>query len=245
MNRSIHDSFSDPSATSPWSPPALLEQLRGTTLLGGFPDAHLNAVAGFSKRVHARENEVLFQEGEACGAVYVVLDGLVKLHTRTAQNRERVVEFIGAEESFAEAAMFSGQGYPVSATCLVDSTLLRIDAWSFTRYLHSHPNLTWTLLAVLSRRTHQLVGKIRNTALHGARQKVAGYLLERHAADAPDDPVEGLPRRRADLASAIGVTVETLCRVLADFRTHGWIDTHDSAITVRSPERLKSLTRDG
>ena len=229
----------------PGAASSLPEILRATTLLASFSDEDLSAVLGFSRRIQTRENEVLFREGEPCGAIFVLLEGLVKLYTVTAQGRERVVEFIGPEESFAEAAMFSGQGYPVSACSLVDSTLLHIDAWSFTRHLRGHPTLTWTLLAVLSRRNHELVSKLRSTALHGARQKVASYLMEHYSGESPDAPVEGLPLRRADLASAIGVTVETLCRVIADFRGHGWIDTRDSTVTVRSPEHLAGLTRDG
>ena len=50
-----------------------------------------------------------------------------------------------------------------------------------------------------------------------------------------------LPVRRSDLASILGVTTETLCRVVARFRREGWILTADHDILVREPEALQGL----
>ncbi|MDZ7753771.1 MAG: hypothetical protein U5S82_19515 [Gammaproteobacteria bacterium] len=61
----------------------------------------------------------------------------------------------------------------------------------------------------LSRRSHYLIGQIRQMSLQGARSQVADYLLQRHSTEEPLQPITGLPARRADLAAAVGVTVET------------------------------------
>lgn len=220
---------------------ALRSALQETPLFAGFSATHVEAVERFTRALRLQEGELLFTEGEPCGAIYVVVDGLIKLYVTSTQERERVIEFVEPGDSFAEAAMFSGQGYPVSARAVIGTRLLAVDAFAFSRYLRTHGELMWTIAGQLSRRTHYLVARIRQQALHGAREKVAGYLLGRWSEEEPDLPLHGLPSHRADLAAAVGVTVETLCRVLTDFRGKGWIETRDSTITILDPTALGAL----
>ncbi len=216
--------------------------LRDTPLFAAFPGPHIEAVARFTRLQHLAEGDLLFHEGEPCGAIYVVLDGLIKLYVTSTQERERVIEFVEPGDSFAEAAMFSGQGYPVSAQAVIDARLLAVDAFAFSRYLRTHGELMWAIASQLSRRAHYLVGRIRQQSLQGAREKVAAYLLGRWSEEEPDAPVHGLPNHRADLAAAVGVTVETLCRVLTEFRGKGWVETRDSAVTLLDPDALEAVT---
>lgn len=222
-------------------PPNALAALRDSALFGGFPPHHIEAVGRFTRIVHLREGEGLFAEGEPCGAIYVLVDGLIKLYVTTTQDREKVIEFVEPGDTFAEAALFSGQGYPVSAQAVTDAKLLAVDAFAFSRYLRNHGDLMWAIASQLSRRAHYLVGRIRQQSLQGAKEKVAGYLLGRWSEEEPDTALHGLPYRRADLAAAVGVTVETLCRVLTEFRSKGWIETRDSAITLLEPDALETV----
>ena len=137
--------------------------------------------------------------------------------------------------------MFSGQGYPVSAVAIEDTRLIAVDAYSLMRYLRQRPDLNWAMLAMLSRRLHQLVGQVKSMSLHSAEQKVAQYLLDYYDADSPDRPVANLPPRRTDLAAVLGITAETLCRIIANFRKRGWIVTQDSAIVITEPQAMMAL----
>lgn len=222
----------------------LMNVLKDAPLLAGAGSEHLDAIARLARSERHGENDLVFREGEPCGAFYFVVEGLVKLFVTTNRNHLKIVEFIAPGDTFAEAAMFSGQGYPVSALAVMDSRLIRIDAFGFTRYLQQHPDLCWSMLAQLSRRSHYLVSQIRQMALQSARAKVADYLLQRYSAEEPEAPLRSLPTRRADLAAAVGVTVETLCRVLSDFRNHRWIETRDSAVVVSQPDKLQRILRE-
>jgi len=219
--------------------------LAATPLLANTGGEHLEAISRLSRDVGYTEDELIFHEGEPCGAFFLVVSGLIKLFVTNNRDQQKIIEFISPGETFAEAAMFSGQGYPVSALAVTDSRLIRIDAFGFTRYVHQHPELAWSMLSQLSRRSHYLIGQIRQMSLQGARSQVADYLLQRHSAEEPLKPISGLPTRRADLAAAVGVTVETLCRVISDFRNHGWITTRDSTIIIQDPDRLERFRRDG
>lgn len=221
--------------------PLVTETLRATTLFSAFSDADLEAVGRFCRTVSIAPDEVLFRAGEPCSAVYCLISGLVKLYVLANDQHEKALEFVEAGQTFAEAAMFSGQGYPVNAMSLDDSRLIAIDAYSLVRYLRQHPDLTWQMLAVMSRRLHYLVGQIRSVSLHNAEQRVASYLLDNYDPAEPERPAGRIPSKRSELASMLGLTTETLCRVVANFRRHGWISTAEHDIVVSEPDALKDV----
>jgi len=220
-----------------------IDVLGQTALFSGYSSMDLEEIRRFTRTTYLEAGEVLFRESEPCSAIYCVLDGLIKLCVHGPKNHEKIVEFIGPRQTFAEAAMFSGQGYPVSAIAIEESELIALDAYSFMRYLRQRPDLNWVMLAMLSRRLHQLVGQVKSMCLHNAEQKVANFLMEYYDPDTPDRPVSNLPARRAELASVLGITAETLCRTLTNFRKRGWIRTLDSAIIVDNPGRLHALVK--
>ena len=223
------------------TPAAVADALRATTLFSAFPEADIKVVTRFSQVRVLEPEEILFREGEACSAVYCLLSGLVKLYVLGPNEHEKAIEFVEPGRTFAEAAMFSGQGYPVNAMALEDTRAVAIDAFSLTRLLLQRPDLAWRMLAVMSRRLHFLVEQIRSVSLRNAEQRVAGYLLENYDPEDATKPVARIPARRSELASILGLTTETLCRVVASFRRHGWIATVDHDIVVEEAHSLKGL----
>jgi CRP-like cAMP-binding protein len=220
---------------------ALITPLRQTTLFSGYPENDLLAVGRFSRLVSLPAEEMLFREGEPCRAIYCVNEGLVRLYLHGPEHQEKTVEVVEPGQTFAEAAMFSGQGYPVTAMAIEDSQLVEVDAYSLMRYLHDHPELNWQMLSVMSRRMHQLVGQIRSASLHNAEQKVASFLIQNYDPTEPGAAVAHLPPGRARLASMLGLTTETLCRVISSFRRRGWIVTTDTSIHVQSEPGLRGI----
>jgi len=221
--------------------PAVTETLRAATLFSCFHDVQLADIARFSRLIALPAEKILFCENEPCSAVYCLVSGIVKLYVVGPDRHEKALEFVEPGQTFAEAAMFSGQGYPVTAMALDDSRVIAIDAYSLSRYLRHHPDLTWQMLAVMSRRLHQLVGQIRSVSLHNAEQRVASYLLDNYDATEPRRAVGRIPARRSELASMLGLTTETLCRVVANFRRRGWIGTSDHDIVVDEPDALHAI----
>lgn len=181
----------------------------------------------------------LFQQAEACSHFYLLLSGFVELYLYHDAQHRKTVEFIAPGQTFAEAAMFSGQGYPVSAMSLQESEVLAINSMKFIQFLKSRPRLNWRLLSNLSRRLHQLIGQIAALSLLNAEQRVVAYLLEHCNEDEADCSVSHLPNRRAELASRLGLSVETLCRVLSQLKKQNLLETQQSQIKLLSPHRLR------
>ena len=93
--------------------------LKDVALFSGLDESDLGAILDISQFRHMRAGEALFEAGESCSAVYILESGLMKLFVRGPKSQQKVIEFVEPGDSFAEAALFSGEGYPADEFCQV------------------------------------------------------------------------------------------------------------------------------
>ena len=230
------------NAAAPVPDLRLIRALRAIPLFSCCSDNEFASIAGFSRFIVADQDMRLFDQGDHCESFFFVHEGLVELYKTIGGNKRKVVEFIGAGETFAEAAVFARIAYPVTAVTVIPSQLVRINAAAFRRFLESHTDVQSNMLAALSMRLHQLVTQITELSLLSAEQRVAAYLLEHRDTSDPDSPVGNMPYRRKDLASRLNLTPETLCRVLGHFRKRGWISMpSNSRLLIHDVDALGEL----
>jgi len=218
-----------------------IQALQNTALFADFTIEEVSNLGRFCHYQVLPPHTGLFQQAEACSHFYLLLSGFVELYLEHNGHQKKTVEFIVPGQTFAEAAMFSGQGYPVSAMTLQESEALAINSMKFIQFLKHRPQLNWRLLSNLSRRLHQLVGQIATLSLLNAEQRVIVYLLEHCNEDEKECWVTHLPNRRAELASRLGISVETLCRILSQLKKQSLIETlHSSHIKILNAKNLRT-----
>jgi CRP/FNR family transcriptional regulator, nitrogen fixation regulation protein len=75
-----------------------------------------------------------------------------------------------------------------------------------------------------------------------AVEKVASFVLEMdERAVTPGQRVTEVPMSRADVADHLGLTVETVCRVLAHLKREGLVALHRSGVEVLDRATLCGL----
>ena len=52
-----------------------------------------------------------------------------------------------------------------------------------------------------------------------------------------------VPLTRKEIARQVGTTIETVFRVLAAFRKHGWVDTSSGSILIKDPAAIAAHVR--
>lgn len=221
-----------------------VEALKSAPLFSGYGESEFQTLLRLCRYLDVEEQYTVFRENDTCSAIYFLVEGLIELSRLTPAEKPQVVEFVKPGQTFAEAAMFSGQGYPVTATALMDSRLIAVNAVGFMRLLQNNIHVTWKVLGNLSMRLHQLVGVISRMNLGRAEQRIAAYLLDYCEESGDSATVTHLPNRRKELANRVGLSVETLCRVLAQFRERGWIETQGSSrIWIHDEDALRRLLK--
>ncbi len=194
--------------------------VRSTPLFGAMPqDIAQSLVGNQAVRVYEK-GTLLFQQGDTATSFFVVLDGWVKLFRTTPDGSEAVVGVFRRGESFAEAAIFLGGRYPVSAEVATTARLVRIDGDLLRRRIHEQPDLAFSMLASASYHLKFLVEQIEQIKVLSAPQRIADFLIKLCPAREGSCAIE-LPYEKALIAGRLGMKPESLSRALAKLRPLG------------------------
>ena len=134
---------------------AFLERVPTLALLGR--DAlRILAIGAESRYLH--DGNVLFSQGEAADAGYVVQEGLLSLGPVRGTGQELMV---GPGTLLGELALLTETTRPVTATALEPSTVLRLPRPLFLKMLDGYPDAAARLRAVLVKRLDESERDIR------------------------------------------------------------------------------------
>lgn len=245
----------------------MIEMLRATPLLGHLPDDQLQRVASHARRLTLDEGQWLFSQGDPAERFYLVEQGQMRLFRLSPEGAEKIIEFVAPGQTFAEALTFlNAPRYPVCAAALEPTRLIAIDAGDFAAMLRDSVDTCFIVLGALSMRLRRLIGEIDNLSLHGAKRRVARYLLARcraaagtaghpvatapaelHAASTTRLPASSAARcfildvRKGVLASRLSIKPETFSRVIRQLSDEAVIRIQGARITVLAPAVLAEL----
>lgn len=198
-------------------------------------------IAAGSREIRATRGEVLFQKGDPCDGIHIVVYGQVKLAFASPAGAEKVVEIIGRGQSFGEAFMFMERPYGVYAQALADSLLIFVSRAAIFSELDRDPGFARRMIAGLSRRLHALLADLEAYSLHSGAQRIVGYLLN---AGPEGDEAAGatlrLPVGKSVLASRLNLTPEHFSRILHELAAAGLIEVDGRNVTIRDIDRLRS-----
>jgi CRP/FNR family nitrogen fixation transcriptional regulator len=167
--------------------------------------------------MYTRDVEI-FGESEPADYFCKVVSGAVRTYTVLADGRRQVCAFYLRGDFFGLEA---NETRTSSADSIVDSKLLVIKrsvAMTLAQTDEEIARQIWTIWdkeLQISRAHGSLLTK-------NAKERVAAFLLEMADRFSGTDQVE-LPMSRRDIADYLGVTIETISRMLADLEGHGAI----------------------
>lgn len=185
----------------------------------------------------------LFRQGEPATSFFVLLDGWVKLYRITPDGEEVVVGVFRRGETFAEAAMFLGGHYPVTAEAVTAGRLLRVNGETLRRRIREQPDFALSMLASASHHLKALVEQIEQIKVMTAPQRVADFLLRLCPCKTGECTVE-LPYEKALIASRLGMKPGSLSRALANLRSRG-VRVDRDHISIADVQRLARYAESG
>ena len=211
-------------------------------LFSSMRDEELQRLATGCQLRRVERGKVIFRTGDPCHEFHVNVLGQVKLFVISPTGTEKVVELVGPGDSFAEAVMFMGVPYVLSAQTLTDSLILSIEKDVVLREIGASPEFALRMLAGLSRRLHGLIKDVEAYALHSGVQRVIGYLLGDDNLDETENASQAitvsLPVSKAAIASRLSLTPEYFSRVLNELETAGLIHVDKRDIHITDTARL-------
>ena len=178
-----------------------------------------------------RDAEV-YAEGDTADCWFKVVSGVVRVCKFLSDGRRHIAEFYFAGECFG---LDTTAERHFSAEAVTGAVVMRYSRSATERLMQEMPALSrefgqMTLRGLATAQSHMLLlGRMT------ASERVATFLLdmaERRSAGRALD----LAMSRTDIADYLGLTIETVCRVLSSFKQAG-------AISIPQPHRVEFRDR--
>jgi CRP-like cAMP-binding protein len=201
--------------------------------------AHLAELALHTAMTRLRRGDFACRRGQSLSCFYGVANGQVKLVLRSDSGEEKVLRVAEAGETFCETLVFRTRPNPIDAVALCETLLLTFPAKAIHALLDQDSSFARAMLACLSERMQDLVDGIEANALLSARQRIASYLLALAAAGRSS--CVRLPVTKTLIASQLGVTKETLSRLLREFANKGLIAIDKRDVLLRDRALLAAV----
>ena len=116
---------------------------------------NLAHIAAITEEVEFKKDEVIFKEGEFSDALYLVIDGQIKL-----ERENKLVMIAKAKNVFGTWALFDDEPRVVTATISEDSHLLKIDKEDFFDLLADHVQITQGILKTMTKKLRGLIARV-------------------------------------------------------------------------------------
>lgn len=206
-----------------------------------------HAIAGIaqqSRTLNARRGTVLIQRGERMTAVFAFAYGSAKLALRRRDGEEKVIRFLHAGDAFGEAAALQERDSPVDAVALSDSMLVLIPPAPLTALVDQEPRFASNLVRLLSDKFLGLVQEFESSVHQTALQRLAAYLESLAEPNgSPDTWVARLPASKTAVAARLGITKETMSRLLRELANRRLIAVERREIELRDLAGLAQVAR--
>lgn len=182
-------------------------------------------------RVVVGRGHALFREGDDADTIYRIVSGALRTSRLMPDGRRYVADFLfpGDFVGLNDSALRS-----TTADALCDTIVVRCSRQQFESKLEADRRLGRMILSVLTGGLSSAQERMLLLGRKSAAERVASFLLMMADRDG-GDAIE-LPMTRGDIADYLGLTIETISRVISQFKARNVICAQ-GATTLRIQKR--------
>ena len=189
---------------------------------------HLEEVCRFET---IKKKEIVFNEEQTGKTVYFLASGMVKLFKTDVEGREAVISFIKPGQIFGALVLWSEGRYPVSAVALEKIELLSFSTIRFDEMLQKHHGFAIEMFKYLASRHKFYINSIKDLAVSSPRIRLLNYFD--YLAETGGSRNFLLPAPKKQIALLLGITPETLSRLLHMLAREGLIEMYGKNIKLQ------------
>ena len=223
------DHNADRERLDPGSLPCTHCELGELAFCSGLSPEHIRRLVSILGQSQFDAHTTLFREGDPALHLYSISQGAVKLYKLLSDGRRQITAFLFPGDFFG---LSIDGGYAYTAEAMIPVNLCRFPRRKLEILFDEVPKLEKRLLGAT---THELAAAHEQMLLLGrktAREKVATFLtmlLRRLTRNGETSTLLFLPMSRSDIADYLGLTIETVSRVLTTFKKEGLIALPDAS----------------
>jgi CRP/FNR family cyclic AMP-dependent transcriptional regulator len=216
--------------------------LAKTDLFENLDDAARRALAEVSVDRSYKKGHLIFHQGDLGEALFVVVEGHVKVFVTSEDGDEMVLVTLGPSDVFGELAIVDGGPRSASAEALEPTKVIALTRTVLLDLLRRHPQSTDALLRSLGSLVRRLTEQASDLVFLDLYGRVAKLLLGFAERSAPHDNGEvalDLHVTQTDLAAMVGGSRQSVNQILHAFERRGYLELKGRKIVLRRPDELR------
>jgi CRP/FNR family transcriptional regulator, cyclic AMP receptor protein len=187
----------------------------------------------------------LFHEDQPARGVFILCSGKVKLFTSSTDGKTLIIRVAEPGEVLGMSATITGQPYEVSVETIEPSQVNFIRRDDFLKFLDNHGEACLRAAQEMSDRYHAAHREIKTLGLsQSAGEKLARLFLNWCPAE-PDRPQREarvpMLMTHEEIAQMVGISRETVTRLLGDFRRKKMIEIKGSTLILKDRRALEAM----
>ena len=188
------------------------------------------------ERVYPR-GATVFVSGQEADGLYIIYTGRVKVVMLYPDGREKTLAIFREGETLGEVTLYGSELRSATVETLETTTFLVISRESFQSLLMNMPRLCVEVIELLSKRLRRANRHIEELTFLNARSRVICaliYLAEEHGRKKGQEVQIAFSLTHAELAKLVGVSRETVTKVLIELQDKKMIDVRRGKIKINS-----------
>jgi CRP/FNR family cyclic AMP-dependent transcriptional regulator len=222
---------------------APVELLRNVPLLNGLSESALASIAALAQRKRYEARDVVVQQSEPGGDLFVIIEGHLKVVSAGADGRDIALGIMGPGEVFGEVSLLDGEPRSATNTAIDGCELLVIRREPFMRFLESSPKTAIELLRVLARRLRRLTERSDDVAFLRVGNRLAkriADLAEKYGQRLPSGSLRlTFKLSQQEIGELVSATRESANKQIKVWEQAGLLSQQNGHLIVHDVARLR------
>jgi CRP/FNR family cyclic AMP-dependent transcriptional regulator len=208
--------------------------LKKIPLFSSLPETDQVNLASLIRRKAIRKGELLFRQGDEGTALYLILQGRIKISV-SRRTDTVTLAILGQGEFLGEMALLDDLPRSADAMALEDSQLYALNRKDFLSFLKNNENAVHAILSSLSLRLRKTDNLLAEMCFLNLTTRLANKLVELAEpleANETKPQVRTLKISQQELGDILGVSRESINKELKILRDKGYVSTSRNSILI-------------
>ena len=194
------------------------------------------------QKVSFQQGEVLFLQGQSSSSLYSLSDGMVKICSHTADGREQIVGLSTPGNLLVGLQSINDKRYAYSGIAATAVRACKINHRALLDCVQHRGDVAIRLIAAVNAQLAHSRALMEVMGHKCAAAKIASFILLMTPKSEHGNCGFEMPFSRMEMASLLGLSEETVCRLMANMKRSGAIYAPRGKVEIRDWNQLHAIS---
>lgn len=194
-----------------------------------------------TQQVEFDSGTVLFMQGQPSTSLYAVMEGVVKICAFCPDGREQIVGLSGPERLLVGLQSLNDERYAYSAIAATKVKACKVNHRTLLARVRDKGDLALRLVQAVNAQLAHSRALMEVLGHKCAAAKIASFILLMTPKSEHGNCRFSLPFSRMEMASLLGLSEETVCRLMANMKRQGAINAPRGRVEIRDWDQLHAI----